>query len=69
MSKNMARLYEKAWNQVVNKLPQFKKDIIINNFPYENRSDKRIADDVTKEAIKLAESWEWEESHILSGKN
>tara|TARA_Y100001934_G_C12172471_1_gene687379 strand:+ start:795 stop:992 length:198 start_codon:yes stop_codon:yes gene_type:complete len=65
----MARLYEKAWNQVVNKLPQFKKDIIINNFPYENRSDKRIADDVTKEAIKLAESWEWEESHILSGKN
>jgi hypothetical protein len=69
MSKNMARLYEKAWNQIVDKCPEWKKNLIINNFPYDDPADKRVADEVVKEAIKLAESWEWEESHILTGQN
>ena len=34
MSKKMARLYEKAWNETVEGLNKWKKDIIINNFPY-----------------------------------
>lgn len=62
----MAKLYEKAWNQVVEKLPAFKKKIIINNFPYDNDSDKRVADDVIKDAIRLAEGWEWEEKQKLT---
>ena len=69
MSKKMARLYEKAWNQVVNNSSDWRKKIIINNFPYDDPADKRVADEITKEAIKLAESWEWEEAHILTGKN
>ena len=56
----MAKLYEKAWNEVVDKSPDWKKNIIINNFPFNDPSDKRIADDVTKEAIQLAERWERE---------
>ena len=69
MSKNMARLYEKAWNQVVNQASDWRKNIMINNFPYDDPADKRVADEITREAIKLVESWEWEESHILTGKN
>ena len=60
MSKRMAKLYEKAWNQVVDKLPEWKKKVIINNFPYDDPQDKRISDEVTKQTMKLAESWEWE---------
>ena len=69
MSKNMARLYEKAWNQTVDECPEWKKKLIINNFPYDDPSDKRVADDVVKEAIRLAERWEREgaEAPILSG--
>ena len=42
MSKRMAKLYEKAWNEVVDKQPDWKKKIIIENFPYNDPSDKRM---------------------------
>ena len=64
MSKRMAKLYEKAWNEIVEGLNDWKKNIIINNFPYDNRADKDVADEVTRDAIRLAERWEME----LSGK-
>ena len=64
MSKRMAQLYEKAWNQVVDEASDFRKNIIINNFPYNDPADKRVADDIVKEAIQLAEKWERE----LNGK-
>ena len=60
MSERMAKLYEKAWNQTVDGLNDWKKGIIINNFPYDNPADKRVADDVVAEAIALAEKWERE---------
>jgi len=60
----MAKLYEKAWNQVVDNSPDWKKKIMIENFPYDDPSDKRISDEVVKETMRLAESWERE----LSGK-
>ena len=37
---------------------------MIENFPYDDPSDKRISDEVVKETMRLAESWERE----LSGK-
>ena len=67
MSKRMAQLYEKAWNEVVSGLSDYKKSIIINNFPYESRVDKDVSDDVAREASRLAEKWEKEETQ-LSGK-
>ena len=60
MSERMAKLYEKAWNETVEGLNNYKKNIIINNFPYEDRHHKEIADDVTREAIRLAEKWDME---------
>jgi hypothetical protein len=60
MSERMAKLYEKAWNEIVGKQPDWKKKIIIENFPYDDPSDKRIADDITKETLRLAEGWERE---------
>ena len=60
MSERMAKLYEKAWNQTVEGLSDWKKNIIINNVPYDDPSDKRIADDVIRESIRLAEQWERE---------
>ena len=65
MSKEMARLYEKAWNQVVEKLPKWKKDLIVQ-YQDEDRDFDRISKEVAKEAIKLAESWEYDLQ--LSGK-
>ena len=56
----MAKLYEKAWNQTVEGLSDYKKDIIINNFPYDNRVDKDVSDDVARDAARLAEKWERE---------
>ena len=67
MSKRMAQLYEKAWNEVVSGLSDWKKNIIINNFPYEDSSDKRVSDEVAREASLLAERWE-KEAPALSGK-
>jgi|TARA_R110000824_G_scaffold233387_1_gene421685 hypothetical protein len=64
MSERMAKLYEKAWNKTVEGLNDYKKNIIINNYPYKDRHDKEIADDVIREAIRLAEKWDME----LSGK-
>ena len=56
----MAKLYEKAWNETVEGLSDFKKKIIINNFPYDDPSDKRMADEVVRDSIRLAEKWERE---------
>ena len=56
MSKRMAKLYEKAWNKTVEGLSDYKKSIIINNFPYDNRVDRDVSDEVAHEAVKLAES-------------
>jgi len=64
MSKRMAKLYEKAWNQTVESLNDWKKDIIINNFPYESRQDRDISSEVARDAARLAEKWERE----LNGK-
>ena len=60
MSERMAKLYEKAWNETVDGLADFKKKVIINNFPYDDPSDKRMADEVVRDAIRLAERWEME---------
>jgi predicted GTPase len=60
MSEQMAKLYEKAWNQTVEGLSDYKKDIIINNFPYDNRVDKDVSDAVVRDAVRLAEQWERE---------
>ena len=60
MSERMAKLYEKAWNQTVEGLSDYKKSIIINNFPYETRVDKDVSDDVARHAARLAEKWERE---------
>ena len=64
MSERMAKLYEKAWNQTVEGLNDWKKNIIIERFPYDNRADKDVADEVVRDAIRLAEKWDME----MSGK-
>ncbi len=58
----MALIYEKAWNDVVKGLPQWKQNIIIENFVvidghhvYSNRIDQRIVKEATKEARIRAE--------------
>lgn len=56
----MAKLYEKAWNETVEGLSDWKKGIIINNFPYEDRCDKEISNEVARTAARLAEKWERE---------
>ena len=56
----MAKLYEKAWNQTVSELNDWKKGIIINNFPYEDRCDKEVSNEVARTAARLAEKWEME---------
>ena len=53
MSKQLAKLYEKAWNKTV-------EGLSINNFPYDNRVDKDVSDAVVRDAIRLAEQWERE---------
>ena len=69
MSKKMARLYEKAWNQTVEGLSDWKKNIIINIFPYEDSSDKRVSDEVARQAARLAEEWHDEMMAVPSGHN
>jgi hypothetical protein len=51
----VARFYEQAWNETVWDLPDWKKRIIINNWPYEDHGDARIANEVAREAARLAE--------------
>ena len=60
MSERLAKLYEKAWNQTVEGLSDYQKNIIINNFPYNNRVDKDVSDDVARVAARLAEKWDKE---------
>jgi len=60
MSERLAKLYENAWNQTVEGLSDYQKNIIINNFPYDNRVDKDVSDDVARDAARLAEKWEEE---------
>ena len=60
MSKRMAKLYEKAWNKTVEGLSDWQKNIIINNFPYNDRRDKEISDEVVRDAARLAERWDRE---------
>ena len=55
----MAARYEEAWNFVVENLSDWKKNIIINNFPYDNRVDKDVSDEVSREVAKLAEAEGW----------
>ena len=69
MSKKMARLYEKAWNETVEGLNDWKKDIIINNFPYETRQDRDISGEVARDASRLAEKWYDEMMAVPSGNN
>ena len=61
MSEQMAKLYEKAWNETVEGLNDWKKGIIINNFPYKDRCDKDVADEVARSAARLAEKWDKEQ--------
>ena len=60
MSERMAKLYEKAWNETVEGLNDWKKKIIIEKFPYDNRADKDVSDEVVRDAIRLAEQWDKE---------
>ena len=69
MSKKMARLYEKAWNETVEGLSDYKKDIIINNFPYDNRVDRDVSDSVAQDATRLAEKWFDEIMAVPSAQN
>jgi len=69
MSKKMARLYEKAWNETVEGLNKWKKDIIINNFPYDDRVDRDVSDEVARDAARLAERWHEELMAVPSGHN
>jgi len=69
MSKKMSRLYEKAWNETVEGLSDYKKDIIINNFPYDNRVDKDVSDEVARDASRLAERWYDEIMAVPSGQS
>jgi len=58
MPSELAKLYEKAWNQTVNGYSEWKRNIIIEE-PF-----GRHADDATKEAILLAEKW-YDEMHAV----
>ena len=58
----MAAKYERAWNEVVEEQPPWKKHIIINNFDvvsgrhvYSEPSDQRMMEDVLKEVVRRAE--------------
>ena len=53
----MARLYEKAWNELFKKIPKsIQKDIIENH-------DGRRASELAHEVSKLVEAWIYEEEH------
>ena len=60
----LASLYESAWNETVMNLPEWKKKIIINNWPYDNEGDARIAAEVAHQAAAKAEAVE---QKLLSG--
>ena len=60
MSERMAKLYEKAWNQTVQDLNDWKKDIIINHPLSTDRMHLDVSREVARDAIRLAEKWEME---------
>ena len=62
----IAVLYERAWNKTVQELPDWKKKIMINNWPYDDDGDARIANEVAKDAAKRAEA---KEQKLLSAVN
>ena len=58
----MAAKYERAWNEVVNEQPPWKKNVIINNFDvvsgrhiYHSKADQRVMSDLLKEVVRRAE--------------
>jgi hypothetical protein len=69
MPSHLAKLYEKAWNETVNGLSKWKKNIIINNFPYEARCDADVSKEVARKAARLAERWYDEMEAVPSGSN
>lgn len=59
----MAAKYERAWNEVVDAQPPWKKSVIINNFDvvsgrhvYHSKADQRVMDDLMKEVVRRAEN-------------
>ena len=59
----MAAKYERAWNEVVEQQPPWKKSVIINNFDvvsgrhvYHSKADQRVMDDLMKEVVRRAEN-------------
>ena len=59
----MAAKYERAWNEVVEAQPPWKKSVIINNFDvisgrhvYHSKADQRVMNDVMKEVVRRAEN-------------
>jgi len=57
IQKEMANVYEKAWNDVVAGLSPYKRNIVIEGFDvvdghhvYHNRADREIAKSVVQEA-------------------
>ena len=52
----LARRYRLAWDYVVDNLSKYQKNIIINNFPYDNRVDRDVANGVSRDVARLAES-------------
>tara|TARA_B100001971_G_C18073346_1_gene474293 strand:- start:369 stop:581 length:213 start_codon:yes stop_codon:yes gene_type:complete len=67
MSERMAKLYEKAWNQTVQGLNNWKKNIIINHPLSTDRMHQDVSREVARDAARLAEQWDKEEAPILSG--
>ena len=60
--KEIALIYEKTWNDVVNEQPPWKKDIIINNFQvisgrhiYHSKADQRMMKDIYDTVLSRAE--------------
>lgn len=53
-----AARYEQAWNYVVGKLPQWKRDIVVE-YRDTDPNWNRISNEVTKEIIKLGQCEGW----------
>ena len=62
IQKELARIYEKTWNDVVAEKPPWVKSIIINNFDvvsghhiYHSKADQRLMKDVVQQVVERAE--------------
>ena len=67
MSKRMTKLYEKHWNNIVEEMAPWKKELIINNFDvldglhvFRDKKSQDIANYVAHECAKRAESEEYD---------